>query len=52
MPETDYCTNCGKDFTKTHYVWFFCLECHKDNPDLDPNESYEDRLKNKVELID
>jgi hypothetical protein len=52
MPQIDYCVNCLKDFTKTHYVWFICVECHKNDPNVDPNESFEYRLKNKVELID
>ena len=52
MPQIDYCVNCLKDFTKTHYVWFICLECHKNDPNVDPNESFEYRLQNEVELID
>ena len=35
-----------------HYVWFICLECHKNDPNIDPNESYQYRIHNEVELID
>ena len=48
----NYCEICKKDFSMRHYVWFICLECHKNDPNNDPNESYQYRIHNEVELID
>ena len=54
----DYCEICRKDFSMRHYVWFICLECHKNDPNIAilcqkrSHESYQYRLHNEVELID
>lgn len=49
---SNHCAICEVKFTVPHYVWYNCLHCHYLDPNIDATESFEYRLKHKIELQD